>query len=136
MGLILDTSAVIALERGASLPATALERIADEPVWMPAIVWAEALIGVRLAGSAAKAARRRARLAEIRDITAIIDFDDHIAEHYADIFYECSKSGHPLPQNDIAVAATARARDAAVLVGPADESHFRRVKNLKVVVLK
>lgn len=136
MGLIIDTSALVALDRAATAPAASLERFADEPLWMPAIVWAEALIGVRMAGHAVRAAKRRARLAQIRDITTIIPFDDEIAEHYADIYYECAAGGRPLPQNDTAVAATARARDAAVLVGPAAEAHFRRVKKLHVVVLK
>ncbi len=40
-----------------------------------------------------------------------------------------------IPQNDMAVAATARALGFGVLVGPADESHFRAVPDLEVRVL-
>ncbi len=40
-----------------------------------------------------------------------------------------------IPQNDIAVAATARCLGCGVLVGPKDEVHFRRITGLEVRVL-
>jgi predicted nucleic acid-binding protein len=133
MGLILDTSAIIAweraLERGANLDLDEEEELA-----LPAIVWAEALIGVRLASSAAKAAQRRARLEAIRRVLEVQAFTPEVAEHYADIFSELSAAGTMIPQNDLAVAATARALGFGVLVGPEDEAHFRRVPRLAVRV--
>jgi predicted nucleic acid-binding protein len=57
-----------------------------------------------------------------------------IAEAFADIVCECRRKGRMIPQNDIAVAATARHLGYGVLVGPDDESHFRLVQGLKVVV--
>jgi predicted nucleic acid-binding protein len=134
MGLILDTSALVALERamGSSSP-LALE--SDETYALPAIVWAEALVGVRLAADASRAARRLARLEAVRKVTGIEDFTPLVAEHYADIFSELSRVGRLIPQNDIAVAATARAIGFGVLVGPSDEVHFRQVPGLDVRVL-
>lgn len=131
MGLILDTSALVALERshGTSRP---LSLDPDEVYALPAIVWAEALVGVRLAADATRAARRLARLQAIRNLTGIEDFTPLVAEHYADIFKELSSSGRLIPQNDIAVAATARALGFGVLIGPEDEAHFRRVSGLDV----
>ena len=102
---------------------------------IPAIVWAELLVGVRRAATADMAARRRARLEQIRLHVPIIGFDAQIAEHYADIHAECLKKGIMIPQNDIAVAATARCLGYKVLVGPQDESHFRSVSRLAVVSL-
>lgn len=119
----------------ASAPITVPESGGDDLVWLPAIVWAEALVGVRLARNATLAARRRARLASLLNLATLIPFDEAIAEHYADIYHECARKGCPIPQNDIAVAATARALQASVLVGPEDESHFKMVKNLNIVVL-
>lgn len=135
MGLIIDTSALVALERsvGSKCP-LALEP--EEIYALPAVVWAEALIGVRLAADSSGAARRLARLAAIRKVTGIEDFTPLVAEHYADIFTELSRRGLLIPQNDIAVAATARALRFGVLVGPSDEVHFRRVTDLKVRVLQ
>ncbi len=134
MGLIIDTSALVALERslGTAQP-LALEP--EEIYALPAIVWAESLTGVRLASDASRAARRLARLEAIRKVTGIEDFTPLVAEHYADIFSELSKAGHLIPQNDMAVAATARSLNFGVLVGPNDEVLFRRVTELEVQVL-
>ena len=133
MAIVLDTSALIELERGLHReePPVALD---DEPVVIPAIVWAEALIGARLAGSAQLAARRRAHLEAIRLQTEIEAFTPEVAEHYADIYAELSQTGSLIPQNDIAVAATCRSLGCGVLVGPNDEGHFRRVQGLDVHV--
>lgn len=134
MGLIIDTSALVALERRGVAVATLVEHHGEEPVAMPSIVWAEILVGVRLASDPALAARRRARVEEILAVIPIVPFDESVAEHYADVFAECTKAGTPIPQNDMAVAATARHLGYGVLVGPQDESHFRSVKGLNVVV--
>lgn len=134
MGLILDTSALIALERSKSgISQVTLDP--EETYVLPAVVWAEALIGVRMAADASRAARRLTRLEAIRRITGIEDFTDMVAEHYADIFSELSREGTLIPQNDIAVAATARRFNFGVLVGPQDEAHFRKVSGLTVHVL-
>lgn len=134
MGLILDTSALVAWER-AQAAGLRVDLSADERIVIPAVVWAEALIGVRMSATPQQAARRRARLEAMRLVTPIQPFTEDIAEHYADIFYELNAAGTPIPQNDIAVAATARAIGFGVLVGPSDESHFRRVHALRVVAL-
>jgi len=134
MGLILDTSALVTIERAAE-SSTPLALEAEETHAIPVIVWAEALIGVRMAANAQRAARRLARLEAIRRVTGLVDFTPLIAEHYADIFTELSQQGSPIPQNDVAVAATARALGFGVLVGPKDEAHFRRVTGLEVKAL-
>lgn len=134
MGLILDTSALIALERSKG-GSDAVSLDPEEIYALPAIVWAEALIGVRMAANSTLAARRLARLEAVRRVTGIEDFTDLVSEHYADIFSELAGKGHLIPQNDIAVAATARWLDFGVLVGPEDEAHFRRISGLTVRVL-
>ena len=136
MGVVIDTSAIVEMERSLDRGAGVPNGLADEPVVVPAIVWAEALVGVRLASSAVCAARRRAHLEAIRIHAEIVAFTAEVAEHYADIYAELSDAGSPVPQNDLAVAATARFLDAAVLVGPHDEAHFSRVPGLVVRVLR
>ena len=134
MGLILDTSALIAWER-AQESGLALDLADDEQIAMPAIVWAEALAGVRLADTAQRAARRLARLEALRRVMGIEPFTALTAEHHADIFSELRCAGVMIPQNDLAVAATARELGFGVLVGPKDEVHFRLVPDLVVRVL-
>ena len=135
MAVVLDTSALIELERSLQNenPPDFFE---DETVIIPAIVWAEALIGVRLSDSPTRAARRRAHLAVIERLAEIEPFTSEIAEHYADIYAELAADGLLIPQNDIAVAAMCRNLKCGVLVGPRDEAHFRRVKNLDVRVIR
>lgn len=134
MGLVIDTSAIVAWERemDAGRP---VELDANEELVLPAIVWAEALAGVRLADSAARAARRMARLEAIRTATGVEPFDARMAEYHADIFAELQKAGTLIPQNDLQVAATARSLGFGVLVGPKDETHFRRIVSLVVRVV-
>ena len=134
MGFVLDTSALIALERVRSA-GRPQDLPLDDEVVLPAVVWAEALIGVRMADSATRAARRRAYLEAIRLRIGIEPFTAEIAEHYADIYAELSAQGTLIPQNDVAVAATARALGFGVMVGPDDEAHFRRVADLRVAVI-
>lgn len=134
MGLILDTSAVVAWERALGAGREVVMDPAEE-LAVPAIVWAELLTGVRLADSAARAAQRMARLGAIRAVAGVEPFTAAIAEHYADIFAELSGRGTLIPQNDIAVAATARFLGFGVIVGPRDDEHFRQVAGLEVRVL-
>jgi predicted nucleic acid-binding protein len=107
---------------------------AGEELALPAIVWAEALTGVRLADSAERAARRLARLEAIRRVTGVEPFTDIVAEYYADLYAALLKLGTPIPQNDIAVAATAKSLGFGVWVGLKDEAHFRKVPGLELRV--
>ena len=134
MGLVLDTSALIELERALAAGQPSSWPWDDE-IALPAIVWAEALIGVRMASSAVRAARRRAHLEAIRMQTGVEPFSAAMAEHYADIYAELAAQGTLIPQNDLAVAATARELQFGILVGPDDEAHFRRVQGVSVKVI-
>ena len=132
MGLVIDTSAVIQLERKQSaLPAA----LGNEPVILPVIVWAELLIGVRLAGTPQAVSQRRNQLEKLRTTMSFSEMTPAIAEHHADIYVGLRRSGKTIPQNDLIVAATARHFGYGVLVGPNDESHFRQVSGLRVEVL-
>lgn len=135
MGLMLDTSALIVWERALAQGKQPLLPD-EEEIALPAIVWAEALTGVRLADSAERAAHRRARLEALRRVLEVQPFTAEIAEHYADIFAGLRAAGTMIPQNDLSVAATARALGFGVLVGANDEAHFRRVPGLAVRVLE
>lgn len=134
MGLAIDTSALVAWER-ATAAGHPIRLAKTEPVVLPAIVWAEALIAVRLADSPKRAAARQQWLDGLRSFIDTFPFTDEVAAHYADIHAELQRKGALIRQNDICVAATARALGFGVLVGPDDETHFSRVPRLKVRVL-
>lgn len=133
MGLVIDTSAFVALERGGASEA-GLQAL-DEPAVLPAIVYAELLAGVRLADSGHRARERRSKIEALTAQLPVTEFGTDTADHWADVYAELSRAGRLIPANDLAVAATARQLSFGVLVGPADEGHFRRVPNLRVEVL-
>jgi len=134
MGFVVDTSALVHWERAGSGEHLAVA--VHEELTIPAIVWAESLVGVRLADTPERAARRRERLESLKAAFGIEPFTSEIAEIYAAIHAGLARSGHLIPQNDIAVAATARSLGFGVLVGPRDETHFRQVPELDVRVLR
>lgn len=132
MGLVIDTSAFVALERAGSGWDAALGKLGDEPLAVPAIVYAELLVGVELADTPHRAATRRAKIDALQQVTGIVEFGPAIAQRWATLFAELSRRGNRIPANDIGVAATALHLEFGVLVGPTDEAHFREVPELRV----
>lgn len=143
MGLVIDTSALIAIDRlavrkiaPAEPLAPLLASIGDEEVAIPAIVYAELLVGVELADTRRRAAARRTRIDAMMAHATLVEFDAAIAPVWARLFATLSRAGRAVPANDLAVAATAVHLDYGVLVGPSDERHFREVEGLRVEVLR
>lgn len=132
MGLLIDTSAVAALERGTS---SWEEPLTDEPVAVPSIVYAELLVGVRLADTPERAASRQKKIDALIVRAPVIEFGSEAAERWAHIFANLRRAGTVIPSNDLVVAATALNVGFGVLVGPGDEGHFRSVQGLRVEVL-
>lgn len=135
MGLVVDTSALVAVERAGTQWGALASALGDEPLALPAVVYAETLVGVFLADTVERADRRRARLDALAERVPIVEFDRQIAGVWADVFARLSRSGTMIPANDLAVAATALHLDYGVCVGSGDEKHFRAVPGLRVVVL-
>lgn len=133
MGLVIDTSALVAVERGGG---ALTQPGSGETVALPAIVLAELLVGVRMADSATRAAARQRKVEALLDRVAVVPFDRYVAERWADLFDRLRKNGTVIPSNDLCVAATALHLDFGVLVGPRDEEHFRRIPELRVEVLE
>ena len=134
MGLVIDTSALVVLERSAGDWGDRLP--AEEAAFVPAIVYAELLVGVHLADSPRRAAARRAKIDAMVAVAPIVDFGPAVAERWAELYARLSREGQMIPANDLVVAATALELECGALVGPADETHFRRVPGLRVVVLQ
>ena len=143
MGVVVDTSALIALERRSRSAKPSgdewedlLGEVAAEPVAFPAIVIAEALVGVHLADTLTRATARRNRITDLAARFPVVPFDLSIAEVWSQLFATLAKAGQTIPANDLAVAATAVYLGFSVLAGPDDEKHFRRIAGLGVKILK
>ena len=112
--------------------ASALSQGADEELVIPAIVYAEVLLGAHLAKSVRRATRRRGQIARVAAAFPIVDFGVTFAERWAELAAGLKRSGKMIPAHDLQVAATALGLGFGVLVGPLGESHFRRVRGLRV----
>lgn len=135
MGLVVDTSALVEVERGAGDAESLLGELGSEAAVVPAIVYAELQVGVRLADTAARATTRRARIDALVERLPIVEFDRPIGDRWADLFADLTKGGVTIPANDLAVAATALHLGFGVLLGSRGETHFERVPGLRVARL-
>lgn len=133
MGVVLDTSALVAYERADRDWEVLLGEYGHGEVALPAVVLAELRVGVLLAehGQRVKAAK----IDSLLELATLVAFGREIAELWADVFAALRRRGQGLPANDIAVAATAMHLGFKVVVGDADEKHFRRIPGLQVDVL-
>lgn len=142
MGLVIDTSALVDVERSAPSDGRQkvweglLQAVGAEPVALPAMVVAELWAGAALADSRQRADARRRQIEAMLLNLPLADFDASTAAEWGQLFAELSKRGTMIPSNDLTVAATARRLDFGVLVGASGERHFRKVPNLRVELLQ
>ena len=134
MGLAVDTSALVTLERANREPDEPAREHAEELI-VPMIVWGELLLGVHLA-EGAHAARRRAWLERARALLRLVPIDEPVIERYAALRADPQRAGTPIPTNDFLIAATALALEFGVLVSPLNEAHYRKVPGLRVELLR
>ena len=133
MGLILDSSLLIADERqGFDLPAWLRGR-PPEPVAVSAITFSELWFGIDVDENAARGRRRRRWLEKTFRRLEIIPLDTHVARLHSRAWAQLSKAGQMIGPHDLIVAATALHRRWAVATFNARE--FRQVPGLKVIDL-
>jgi tRNA(fMet)-specific endonuclease VapC len=107
--LILDTGALIALERGTADPAAVLPDDADvADVAISAITAAELLVGVELADDRHRS-RRETIVQGIITRVEILAYDLEVARHHASLLAHARRAGEPRGAHDLQIAATARA---------------------------
>ena len=130
MGVVLDTSVLVAAERGdLDMPAL-LARLGQEPVAVAAITAAELLFGVERAGSAARRARRGAFVEGLLAIVPTIPFGLLEARRHAQLWAELTRKGRMIGPHDLAIAATALAHDFALAT--LNTREFGRVPGLRL----
>lgn len=134
MGVVVDTSALIAFERADVSIDRLLDERGGEVIALPAIVLAELLVGAAIGGSGQQTFRARSTIEHILERMSVVDFGREIAERWAELMVELRRRGQLIPANDLQVAATAVHLGYGVLVGNRDEAHFRRIDGLRVDV--
>jgi tRNA(fMet)-specific endonuclease VapC len=110
--LILDTAALIALERCRANPSDVLPDDAD--VAISAVTVSELLLGVELADAAYRDARRELVEGVIERVE-VVPFDLEVARHHAALLAHTRRIGQPRGAHDIQIAATASATARTVV---------------------
>ena len=121
--MILDTNALSAWADGdPAVEASAM--LADRPV-VPVVVLGEYLFGIR---QSRHRSRYEAWLRRTLPLVRIANSDSGTADSYATIRLELKAAGHPIPANDLWIAALARQHALAVL---SRDTHFDVVRDLE-----
>ena len=133
MGIILDTSILIAYERGNLDIDKLVKDNADEPFGLSAITVSELLHGVHRADSESRRLKREAFVQKVIDTFPIYPFDISAARIYADVWASLLKKGVPIGAHDLLIAATAISLGFSVATHNVRD--FKKIKGLTLKVV-
>jgi tRNA(fMet)-specific endonuclease VapC len=122
--LLLDTNAVVALFSGE--PAATERFESDDAVFLCVHVLGELRYG---ALASARVAENLMRLDRFSNLLPVLSCDSETVIHYANIRFALRRTGKPIPENDIWIAAIARQHGLTLL---SRDAHFRQVADLDV----
>ena len=130
MGTLIDTSVLIALERG-ELDLADVQDDDDEELAIAAITASELLHGVhRLRGAGARTRAERV-VEHLLNLIPVVQFDLDVARIHARIDAELSAAGAAVGDADLMIAATAVWLDYRIATR--DLRSFSRIKGLTVI---
>ena len=130
MGLIVDSSVLIATERAGGRLDELLALFGDEPIAIAAITASEILAGVYRSGPSDRQLKRQEYVEEVLARIAVLPFDLSLARVYARIAAQLVALGQIIATHDLLIAATALAHGYAVLTFNVRD--FSRVEGLEV----
>ena len=130
MGLLIDSSVLIAVERGQlTADDVAAAGRQDEPVAIAAITASELLHGVHRLGGARRVRAQR-MVSRWLDELPVIPFDIEVAKVHATLAAQHRRRGRPVGSHDLMIAATAVHLDYRVATQ--DRRSFARIDGLAV----
>lgn len=128
--LILDTSVLVATERGAS----GLRAVDDDDdVTIAAITCAELLVGVHLASGRHRDARA-AFVDRLLEALPVEDYGVDVAREHAKLLVTARSQGRPRGAHDLIIAATALARDRTLVTH--DARGFAELDQVRLRVIE
>ncbi|PYK92251.1 MAG: VapC toxin family PIN domain ribonuclease [Verrucomicrobia bacterium] len=107
MGVIFDTSVLIALERGALDPDRLVQGREQEPFGISVISAAELLHGVHRADTQKRRIKRSSYVEKVLELYAIYPFELGAARIYAELWATLQRKGVRIGAHDLMIAATA-----------------------------
>lgn len=133
MGVILDTTVLIAWERKQADLNTFMQAHRGESFGLTVITAAELLHGVHRAETAARRLRRAAFVERALALFPLYDFDLAAARVYAELWARVQRRGAVVSTHDLMIGATALARGSSVAtLNPRD---YRRIDGLSLELI-
>lgn len=130
MGTLIDTSVLVAAERGHLNLFGIVESFDDDDAFISVVTVSEILHGLHRATTAAIRDRRSKFIEQILDLLAVIPIDVEIAREHSWIWAHLTMKGNMIGMNDSWLAATCMANDLTMATTNVRE--FERVPNLKI----
>ncbi|MEW6188027.1 MAG: type II toxin-antitoxin system VapC family toxin [Thermodesulfobacteriota bacterium] len=129
MGIILDTSLLIAAERGEWEVRTYVKGREEEPFGLSVISVSELLQGVHRADSEKRRLKRSAYVEKVIELFPIYPFDLAASRIYAEVWANLLGKGIQVGAHDLIIAATALSRGFSV--ASMDKRHFDKIEGLE-----
>jgi predicted nucleic acid-binding protein len=130
MGALIDSSVLIAAERGSVDVEKLTQEYAETDFAIAAITASELLHGVHRAKGQARQARREAFVEAILTAFPVLAFDELAARVHAGLWARLASKGRNVGAHDLLIAATAIARGLKVITR--DERSFPMIPGLTV----
>jgi tRNA(fMet)-specific endonuclease VapC len=132
MGVILDSSEIIALERNRGIVENLVAGREDEPFGISVVTVAELLHGVERADTETRKIRRQAFVEKVIETIPVFPFDIGVARIYARIWASLLQRGFTVGAHDLIIAATAISLDYTVIT--ANRRDFEKIEGLRLEV--
>lgn len=132
MGIIFDSTEIIALERNRSAIDDLIAGREDEPFGISVVTVAELLHGVERADTETRRLRRQAFVEKVIELLPIFPFDTSVARIYARVWASLVSKGYTVGAHDLIIAATAIALDYTVVT--ANRRDFGKIEGLRLEV--
>jgi tRNA(fMet)-specific endonuclease VapC len=132
MGVILDSSEIIALERSRGIVENLVAGRENEPFGISVVTVAELLHGVERADTEVRKIKRQAFVEKVIEMIPVFPFDTGVARIYARIWASLVRRGFTVGAHDLIIAATAISLDYTVIT--ADLRDFEKIEGLRLEV--
>jgi len=133
MATLVDSSVLIAVERGDLAVDAITARYAEEDVAISAVTASELLHGVHRARTPGQRHRRQAFVEGLLAQLPVIAFDLTVARVHASLWADLARFGVAVGERDLMIGATAIAKNYALATR--DERSFPKIPGLSVQVL-
>jgi predicted nucleic acid-binding protein len=130
MGAIVDSSVLIAIERGKIELDELLASYSDEPIAVASITASELLHGVHRAKTVTQRSRREAFVEQLLSDLPVIPFDLATARIHAGLWAELASKRVNVGAHDLLIAATALAMGYDVATS--DQRSFPKIPEVKL----